>query len=297
MKKLSYLTIMAAGVCWGFIAVFFKMLSAAGLSNMEAVAVRTTVASVVFGLYLLLTDRKSLKLHCFGDLKYFIGTGIISLFFFNLCYFGAIKASSMTVAAVLLYTAPIMVMLMSALFFKEKITALKVVAIVCTFMGCLLVTGALNAGNGTTVTWQAALMGVGSGFFYALYSIFSKLAMKKYGSFTISFYTFVCAAVIALPASGLLGHLEVFQDSRAIIGGLGLGIICCLLPYVLYTTGLKNVPAGIASIMATLEPVVASIVGICFYSEDVTGLKILGIVLVIAAVVALNLQPEKKTEE
>ncbi|MGE4276012.1 MAG: DMT family transporter [Lawsonibacter sp.] len=291
MEKKAYLSILAAATLWGCIGVFLKLLTAAGLSPMEGVAVRSTVAAVVYGLFLAFTDRKRLKIaprHWY----YFFGTGVCSLLFFNWCYFNAISSSSMSVAAVLLYTSPVFVTLMSAVFFHEKITSLKLAALALTFSGCVLVTGLLPLGQ-QSVSLRTILFGLGSGFGYALYSIFGKFALAKYPPATVTFYTFLFSAACSLPLSGLHRHLTVLTDERAIAGGLGIGVLCCILPYLLYTSGLRHAEAGKAAILATAEPFVASLLGICLFHESVSGYKLLGMAAIFCAILLLN-QPVKR---
>ena len=286
MEKKAYFQITAAATLWGCIGIFLKLLTAAGLSSMEGVAVRTTVAALLYTLYLALTDRQSLKIdprHWY----YFFGSGVCSLVFFNWCYFNAISTSSMSVAAVLLYTSPVFVTLLSALFFRESITVNKLLALALTFGGCVLVTGLLPLGR-QSVSLSTILFGLGSGFGYALYSIFCKFALRHYSSATVTCYTFLFAAAFSLPLSGLHQNLAVFGDWRAVVGGLGIGILCCILPYLLYTEGLNYAEAGKAAIMATIEPFVAALLGICIFREEVTLYKLLGMAAIFVAILLLN---------
>jgi DME family drug/metabolite transporter len=293
MTKKAYLLILTAAALWGFMGVFLKMLTAAGFTNLQAVAVRVTLAAILFALFLLVTDRNAFYVRL-KDLWCFIGSGIVSLLLFNLCYFNAIALSSMSVAAVLLYTAPAFVMLLSILIFKEKFTGRKLLSLVMTLAGCILVTGVISFGTAPHITLKAALLGIGSGFFYALYSIFGKFALRKYSPATLTLYTFVFAAVGALPMSGIFTKLDLFCSVQAVGGTIGLAVMSCILPYLLYSTGLKYVEAGKAAVMATLEPVVASILGIILYHDDTTWTKILGILLVVAAIVIMNISRPKK---
>lgn len=105
---------------------------------MESVAVRSTVAAILYFFWLLFTDRAAVRVRL-QDLWYFVGTGIFSVLFFNWCYFNAISLSALSVAAVLLYTSPVFVRLLSALCFQEPITPRKIGALLLTFCGCVLV--------------------------------------------------------------------------------------------------------------------------------------------------------------
>lgn len=286
MQRKAYLFILLAASLWGCIGLFLKLLTAAGLTSMQSVAVRCSTAAALYFLWLLLTDRAALVIRP-QDCIYFVGTGIFSLVFFNWCYFNTIQRSSMSVAAVLLYTAPVFVMLMSAVVFQETITSRKLLALALTFFGCILVTGLLPIGS-TAISLQTILYGLGSGFGYALYTIFGKFALAKYSSATVSFYTFLFAALGSFPLSGLLQTPQVLMDWRVTVGGFGIGIFCCILPYLFYTEGLRHAEAGKAAILATAEPFVASILGVLLFREILTPFKLLGMASILFAIVLLN---------
>lgn len=287
MKK-AYVQIVAAAALWGCIGLFLKLLTAAGLTSMQGVAVRALVGAVFYGLFLFFTDRKALFIVP-KDWYYFFGTGVCSLLFFNWCYFNAITRSSMSVAAVLLYTSPVFVTLMSALFFREKITPVKIAALAVTFAGCVLVTGLFPLGQ-ETVSLPVVLFGLGSGFGYALYSIFGKFVLKKYSPAAVTFYTILFCALFSLPISGLNANLSALADWRAWAGALGVGVLCCALPYHLYTAGLRDAEPGRAAILATIEPFVAAALGILLFHEAVTPWKLLGMAAILGAVALLNTQ-------
>ena len=160
-KRLYAAAILSAAALWGCIGVFLRGMTDLGLSSMQAMSARTVFAAAVLLPVLWLRGRSLLRLERLSDLRYFFGTGILSLLFFNWCYFGAIKASSMSVAEVLLYTSPIFVVLLSAACFGERITRCKALALCCTFAGCALVSGLLSQGEG--IGMRAFLLGIGSG--------------------------------------------------------------------------------------------------------------------------------------
>ncbi|MGI5962736.1 MAG: DMT family transporter [Lawsonibacter sp.] len=282
----SDLQVIAAAALWGCIGLFLKLFTAGGLSSMEGVAARSLVAVLLYGLFLAIKDPQSLRIHP-RDWPYFFGTGVCSLLFFNWCYFNAISESSMSVAAVLLYTSPVFVTLLSALLFRESITPLKLLALALTFSGCALVTGLLPLGQ-QAIAPKTILFGLGAGFGYALYSIFGKFALARYRSSTVTFYTFLFCAVFSLPLSGLHRDISLLADGRAVAGALGLGILCCILPYLLYTEGLNHMEAGKAAILATVEPFVAAVLGISLFHEAVTIYKLSGMMAIFCAILLLN---------
>jgi len=285
-KTRATLCVLAAGALWGCISLFVRHLSAAGLSSGDIAAVRLAVGALGMLVVILVVDRKLLRIRL-RDLWMFVGTGIVSITFFNLCYFTCITMSEASIAVVLLYTSPIFVMLMSALFFKERVTKRKVAALALTFIGCTLVAGVLG---GTVALPPAALAaGIASGFFYATYSIFGRKALERYDSLTITFYTFAVGTLASPFTSDLPGLVaRTAADPSLIAWYAGLGVFCTIAPYLLYTVGLKHLEPSKAAIFATMEPLVGSLLGIFAYGESTGPLKITGMALILASVLLAN---------
>lgn len=291
MKNKPLIAVLTAGTFWGFMGLFARKLNAAGFGALEVAQTRITTGLVLVGLYLLLFNREALRIRL-KDVWCFLGTGIISLLLFSVCYFNALTYTSLSVAAILLYTAPICVMLMSVFLFKESMTAQKVLALILAFAGCILVSG---IGADASVSWIGVLLGLGSGFFYALYSIFSRYAINRgYGAWTITFYTFLfCSTGCALLCDWDVIYTVAKADSSILLWILGLGFITAFLPYVLYSYALENMESSKASILASVEPVVGTICGVFIFHEPISVLDILGIALVLGAIVVLNSQTHK----
>lgn len=286
-KAKAYGCIIMSAALWGLIGFFVKHLAAQGFTSLQITCLRTVAASICITPLVAMSGMDKFKI-ALKDIWMFVGTGIISLSFFNWCYFNCIQSSSLAVAALLLYTAPAFVMLMSLFFFGEKLTTRKIIALVMTFIGCACVTGVLTGELNLSVV--GLMYGIGSGIGYACYSIFGKYAIRKYESITISAYTFYFSFVATLLLSDFNAEVIAKIDMMTIIYILGLGIICCLIPYVLYTKGLAEVEAGKASVLATVEPLVAAIIGVIFFAEPLTMDKIIGMVLIFSAIGVLELK-------
>ena len=286
-KLFSILAILLSGVFWGVISVFIRPLSAAGLSATQICFVRLLIAAPVFSLVTLCVSPSLFRFRL-RDIWMFFGTGIISIVLFNICYFYTIIHSEASVAVVLLYTSPVFVMLFSVFLFKERVRAQKIAALVMTLVGCLLVSGVIGSGAGLRPI--VALTGLLSGLFYAMYSVFGKIALKKYDALTVTTYTFIFALIAALPISDVGNTFSIlFATPKLWLWCAGIAIVSTALPFFFYTIGLKKVEPSRASILAAVEPLVGSLVGIAFYGESRGVLKILGIVVVIGAIFVLNL--------
>ena len=290
-KKLTgTIYILIAASLWGSMGIFSRYLNAAGFGAFEVTQVRVTVGFIIVGTYLLLFNRSMLKIKL-KDLWCFLGTGIVSLLFFCICYFKSMEYVSIATAGVLLYTAPTFVMLMSLFLFKEKLTASKIIALVMSFVGCALVSGIGN----DSASVVGILLALASGFFYALYSIFGRYAiMRGYSSWTIVFYTFMFSSVgCAFLCDWKTVASVAFSSAKNGLLCLGLGLITGFLAYIFYSMGLERIESSKASILASLEPVVGTVLAMIFFSEFPTAPGVIGIILVLCAIAALSITPKK----
>ena len=292
-KKLAVLSVLLAGTLWGCIGFFVRRYEALGLSSMQTAALRITLAAIIFAVFVLIYKPKLYKIKL-KDIWCFLGTGVVSVGVFTFCYFKSIELSSLSVAAVLLYTAPAFVMLFSLIFFKEKMTVMKGVALVLAVVGCAMTTGVI--GGDINVTVAGLLFGLGSGICYALYSIFSRFALNRgYEPFTITLYTFFFASIFSVVACDIRPVIGVMTESWESAGFAVLfALVSCVLPYVFYTLGLKYISASTASIIATVEPVVATVVGAWYFGEALgVPFGYIGLGLVFLSVVLINIKIPK----
>lgn len=294
MKKHIYsAAVIASGCLWGLMSLFRRSMGSLGFDSFGIVFVRCGVAALLFALTILIRDKSAFRVKL-KDFWCFIGSGLCSLPFFSVCYFQAITLMSLSAAAILLYTAPCFVVLMSALLFKEKLNGRLILAVFLAFSGCCLVSGLV--GQETKISLIGLLYGLGSGFGYALYSIFGKLALRRgYASSTINFYSCLLAALGAGLIFGVKAPVALmFSSSGTLALCLLAGVVTSYLPYLLYTFGLSGIEAGRASVMASVEPVVATLVGVLVYRESLNLYSLAGIALVLFAVLLTGIQGHKK---
>lgn len=295
MKKYVF-AVLTAGTLWGTMGFFTRKLACIGIDSTGAILVRCAFAALLFAVTLLVTDRKQFRVSP-QHFWCFFGSGVCSLLFFTYCYFNAISLMDLSTAAILLYTAPSIVMILSLILFRERITVKKVVALVLAFAGCCLVSGI--TGGTQSLTVRGLLFGLGSGVGYALYSIFARFALDRgYSSNTINFYSCLLAALGAAliwdPAPTVSAMFATWTSAGFC---LVAGLVTCYLPYLLYTYGLTGLETGRASILASVEPVVATLVGILVFHETLTPVALLGVVLVLSAVMLLNLKERQSAKE
>jgi len=283
----SIILVLAAGCMWGCMGLLVRPLNEIGLVTMDICFLRGFVTFVVMLAGLLLFDRDSLKIRL-RDIWCFIGTGTLSVTFFNFCYFKTITLTSLSVAAVLLYTAPVFVMVMSFFLFKESMTKKKVIALIVAFIGCILVSGVITGGGDLNA--RGILVGLGAGFGYALYSIFGRYALQRgYNSLTITFYTFLFATFCTVFLTDVSSIINIVETHVGIgVYGALMILFVTLFPYLCYTKGLSGMENGTASVIASIEPVMATVLGILIYKEEMTFANAFGMMLVLGSIVMLN---------
>ena len=286
-NTISIILVLASGCMWGCMGLLVRPLNEIGLVTMDICFLRGFVTFVVMLAGLMVFDRSALKIRI-RDIWCFIGTGALSVSFFNFCYFQTIMLTSLSVAAVLLYTAPAFVMVMSFFLFKEDMTKRKVVALIIAFIGCILVSGAVG-GNGV-LNAKGLLVGLGAGFGYALYSIFGRYALQRgYNSVTITFYTFVFATLATIFIADVSSIINMVETRPGIsIYAAFMILVVTLFPYLCYTKGLSGMENGTASVIASIEPVMATVLGILIYKEEMTFVSVFGMILVLGSIILLN---------
>ncbi len=292
-KNLAAVPVALAAILWGMLVLFVKKFNQAGFTSMDIICIRA-YGSVAFLFPITAVIRPKLLKVRFKDLWCFVGTGVFSIVFFTYCYFRNLTVSSVAFSSILLYTSPVWVTLMSAVFFKEKITAMKIAAMTMALLGCVFVSGIVQ--GGTSVTLLGLLLGLGSGIGYGLYSIFSRFALDRgYHPLTISAYTFLLACIGVFPFVSIPSIVErLGTDVSLWLLALGMAGLTGGLAYALYTLSLKYLEPGRAAVLATIEPVVSTMMGVLFFKESLSVLMIVGIVLVLAASVLIARAPEDK---
>ena len=295
MKQLLYLMPIISGAMWGSAGIFVRKLTEQGMNSYTVVSVRVILAVLILAVWLGIYDRNLLKIKL-KDLWIFVAGGVVGMFGLNICYNFAISELSLSLAAVLLSLSPVFVLFMAAILFKEKITSKKVICMTIAIAGCVLASGVLESAS--TMRWsvKGIIVGIIGAFFYGLYGIISKTAMERGDhAFTTTFYCLFMVMLVVIPLTNwkLVTNVVVANPIKMSVFLVIHSLCTSVLPYILYTFSIRYIDAGMASILASGEPVAAMIFGVIFFSEIPTVLSVVGIVLVIVALALLSM-PDKK---
>ena len=296
--KISTIFIMCSAVCWGSIGLVSRPLLSYGLDPVHITFLRCSITAVTLIIFSALFKRESLRISGIKNTLLCLGSGVGGVALMYVFYFKTVDSATLSLAAVLLYTAPCFVLIMSCIFFKEKVTVKKIIALVIASAGCVLSTGLIStlSGDVSHISVLGVLTGAAAGLCYAFYTIISNQLLKTYSSLTIITYSFSIGTICLIPVCDFDSMLDVMAQVNVLPFIIPLSFCCTLLPYVLYTFGLNHVEPSKASIMALVEPVVATLWSILYFREGYTLTGLLGIVLVFVSIIILNIgkaEPER----
>lgn len=286
MSKKSVFFVILAGILWGTSGIFVNAWQIYNLSSMQITAIRTIAAFPCFLIYVLLFNRKALRINL-RDFPLYLCSGI-TLFSTAAFYYSSMQQTSISTAVILMYTAPALVLGWSVAFFGEKLTVKKAFAVLFIIIGCALVSGVVG---GLRFNAIGILYGLLSGLSYGAYNILTKLQMRrKCNPISATLYGFFFAFILSFVTCDISEIFPVFVNNFASASLLAVfhGILTFVLPYFLYTLSLKELPAGVASSMAVFEPLSATVFSIVLFSEKLSVFSASGIVLILGAVLVLS---------
>jgi drug/metabolite transporter (DMT)-like permease len=285
-RRTAFALVLLAACLWGTLGTAYHLLrGVAGVDALTVVTVRASAGAVILCGWLALTNRRLLRV-AVADLPRLIGFGVGSLGLMYLSLFIAFDLTSVAVGTVLLYLAPALVTVGAALLLNEPLTSRKLMALLLTFGGCLLVVELYRPQNlvGNALGIASGLVAAGA---YGFYSLGAKPLLRRYHAVTLLAYALLSAAV-ALLAVKLLTAPGSWPPIGGLlaIGAYG-GIVVTIAPYGLYTLALRRLPASEASIVATLEPAVAVVLAGALLGERLAPLQLLGTLGILGGVVLL----------
>ena len=300
MKKIAVLFPIISGGLWGSAGIFIRKLSDFGLNSYTIISSRVLIALIILFIGILILDKSLLKIKL-KDAWVFMASGILGMLGLNFCYNESVNHLSLSLAAVLLSLSPIFVIFIAAILFKEKITLRKISCMLLAILGCILASGLLENNTGMKLSAIGILIGLLSAFFYALYSVVSKIAMGKGDeALTITFYSLLTLEIVLLPFTdwNILKDFVISAPVNNSIFMLLHSVFTSVLPYVLYTVSLSYIEAGKTSILAAGgEPISAMLLGMLFFSEVPTILSLIGLILTIVALSLLCMPSKNQVDE
>lgn len=272
-----------AAVLWGVLGPVARLAFDEGVAPLEVAFWRAAIAGAVFVAHAAIGRPGGIARR---DVPGVVGFGIVGVSVFFASYQLAVQAGGAALASVLLYTAPVWVAVLSLLFLRERMTALKALAVALTIAGVAGI--ALGGGESVRLTTAALGWGLLSGLSYSLYYLVGKPYFTRYRTAS------VLAVALPLGALGLLPFVDFAPKSATAWAALGwIGTVSTYGAFLAYARGVRVLEATRASVVATLEPVVAAAVAFAWWGERFSLVGYAGAALILAAVLATILDPNR----
>lgn len=270
----GYVFILSATLCWSLIGIFSSLAFSQGLDPMEVAFWRAVVSWLFFATQAIYYRETSIAKKDFSRLAAFAFLGI-SLFYISYQY--TVKMAGVALASVLLYTAPAWVVICSFFIYRERLTLFKTAAVIMVITGVFMISkSGGNIQSQTNLGLLAIIAGLASGFCYSLYYTIGKYFSGRYSSANLFLWLMPLGAVGILPLVPFVHKTPIAWTAI-----LGLAFISTFLANACYYQGLRHLEAGRASIVATMEPVMAAVTAYIFLGEyfSVTGYIGAGIII------------------
>lgn len=291
MEHKGYGLAFLAGVTWGTLGIISHYLGETGVGPFEIAFLRLLFAFLSMFVFYLITDREKLKIGREG-IKHSLLIGVITQGTMSLAIYKCISMTSTTVGVMMVCLGPLFTAVLSRIFFKEKITIFKGLALSLAFYGAFLVvtggdTSALKA-NGIGL-----LIGLVSALAYGFFPILTKRIPEKCNLTGILMYSFLVGAV----------YVFSMVDTKILLGALslkmiGISVVLGLIPTVLsctfYSLALKFTTPTKAGIMSLVELPTAAIIGHFLMGEYLFVMNVIGIVVLLLGTVVSKIELPKK---
>ncbi len=289
MRRIYTLLPILAGFMFGSSGLFVRTLTQNGIDSTTLLFLRFTIAIIPIVIAIALSNRDLFKISL-ADIPLILLCSIC-ITGLNLCYNNSMNTIPLSLAAVLLSTAPIFVLIFAYVLFKEKITQKKLVCMFVAIFGCLLMTGILED-NIASFSLFGIISGIGAAVFWAIYLMSSKKSIESgKHTYTILFYSIIFISIALIPFTNF-NQITCFvsiNPTTTIIFLILHSTFSFALPYILSTISLNYMDSGVSSILLSgAEPVAALIFGLLIYSEIPTPIMLCGFILTMIAMMMLT---------
>ncbi len=285
----SFIKIFITGCLWGTIGLFVKMMEGQGSFPSYTSFLRLFFGFILLAALTLIVDGPKAFRIGKGTLISCILLGIVCQGAFNILYSTSVSMNGMSVSSVLLYTAPIFTTVASVLLFREKLNRLKWIALPLNVVGCAL-TATGGDFSAVSLAPLGLLIGVGAGFTYAMTAVIGRIAMRERSSpFAVATYNLFFGCVFIAIIRRPWRTVEKPLDPKLLILGALFGLIATALAYAFYFSGLSKISqTSKVPVVASVEPVIATVIGAVAFGESINVVRIAGIALVLLSILLFS---------
>lgn len=269
------LMLIASMTIFGTLGIFVRNIS---VSSGELALYRAVLAALLISAFLLVTKQKIPFANVKKEVPLLLASGV-AMGINWILLFEAYRYTSVSVATLSYYFAPVIVTLVCPILFKEKLTRKQIICFVMSSLGIVLITGLGELGGGSDLV--GILFGLGAAVFYATVILLNKF-IKNVEGIHRTFLQFLSAIVILIPyvlvTSGItLGNLNGIGWINLLI----VGLIHTGITYCMYFSSLKGLPGQKVAILSYIDPLVAVFISVTILGESMTAGQVLGGILIL----------------
>lgn len=286
MKK-ARLMIIGSMAIFGTLGPFVRNIS---VTSGELALYRAILAAALIGAYLLLNKQRIPFADIKKELPLLLFSGV-AMGFNWILLFQAYKYTTVSVATLSYYFAPVIVTAVCPILFKEKLTAKQILCFVMSTLGIVMITGLgdLQAGSSHLT---GILFGLGAAVLYATVVLLNKF-IQNVGGIHRTFLQFIAAIIVLIP--------YVLTTSGITLSGMnGIGWVCLLIvglfhtgmTYCMYFTALNDVPGQTAAILSYVDPLVAVVISVTILHEPMTLMQAAGGLLILGFTLWNEIEPK-----
>ena len=290
MKKIMNprLMLIASMAIFGTLGPFVRNIP---VSSGELALYRALLAAILLVLFLIVTGQKIPFKKIKREVPLLLASGI-AMGINWILLFEAYKYTTVSVATLSYYFAPVIVTVVCPILFKEKLTVKQIVCFIMSTVGLVMITGVADSGGESNM--KGIMFGLGAAFFYASVVLFNKF-IRNVDGIHRTFLQFIAAILVLLPyvifTSGItLGGM----NSKGWVNLLIVGLIHTGITYCMYFSSLKELPGQKAAILSYIDPLVAVVISVTVLGETMTLWQIIGGALILGFTLWNEISPKNK---
>ena len=285
--KSARIMLIVSMMVFGTIGLFVRNIP---LASGEIALYRAILAAVLIGAYLLCTKQKIPVKKIKKEIPILLFSGI-AMGFNWILLFEAYKYTTVSLATICYYFAPVIVMIVCPILFKEKLTIKQIVCFVASSIGLVLITG---FGDNSNSNILGIILGLGAACFYASVIILNKY-IRKVDGVERTFLQFLSAIIILVPYVFLTSGITLnVLDSKGWICLIFVGVVHTGITYCMYFTSIKNLSGQKTAILSYIDPLVAVVVSVLILKEDITLIQVIGGILILGFTLLNDIKLKKK---
>lgn len=274
MKNSRFMMVTSMAI-FGTLGIFVRNIP---LSSGELALYRAVMAAVVIGIYLLMTKQKIPLGKIKKELPLLLFSGV-AMGINWILLFEAYNYTTVSIATLSYYFAPVIVTLVCPFLFREKLTLKQMICFIMSTLGIVLITG-IGGGSGNK-DLLGIFCGVGAAVFYATVILLNKF-IKNVEGIHRTFLQFMAAIMVLIPYVAISQGSQMGQmTATGWVNLFTVGILHTGITYCMYFSSLKDLPGQKAAILSYIDPLVAVIISVTVLGESMSLLQLVGGALIL----------------